>query len=287
MNFYAIIGERRSLSVRPLILDAEAQSSLSSMFGSLIDRILSADEVGFDPRYRPSDDEVVLLSPFELPAVLSVLNNAADANASPRLEASNLDEFDVRALAGVDWNGNQPLRIAFQKIESRFLLRRERWRLMFADGRFVRDRRPGLEIAERVDGVYGGNALHVAYWSNTHYILDLSAWIREATVAEMRAFLKHKKLSLASDFNSTTLADSVVRRKVASISASNLLDKCEVDVLQRYAKKFGVEVHISKGKIVMPAEKKEFKAVLNLLDEDLLLFQPTKELWMVNSKRKV
>ena len=41
------------------------------------------------------------------------------------------------------------------------------------------------------------------------------------------------------------------------------------------------------GKIVLPADKKLFKNVLSLLDEDLLLFAPTGEHWLVNSKRRV
>lgn len=43
---------------------------------------------------------------------------------------------------------------------------------------------------------------------------------------------------------------------------------------------------MSKGGIVLSSQKKDFKAVLSLFDEDLLPFEPIKERWVVNSKRR-
>ena len=43
---------------------------------------------------------------------------------------------------------------------------------------------------------------------------------------------------------------------------------------------------VSKGGIVLSSQKKDFKAVLSLFDEDLLPFEPIKERWVVNSKRR-
>jgi hypothetical protein len=110
--------------------------------------------------------------------------------------------------------------------------------------------------------------------------------MREATVTEMQAFFKHKKLAFVDGFEPEALADTAVRRKVASISDRKVLDKCSVQTLRQYAAKFGVELKVSKGRIVLPSTKNEFKAVLGLLDEDLLSFEPTDERWVVNSKRR-
>ena len=67
-----------------------------------------------------------------------------------------------------------PRFIAFQRVESRYVLKREPWRLIFAEGRFVRDERPGLEIAERVDAVLEDDTLYVVSWPKAHSVLDLS-----------------------------------------------------------------------------------------------------------------
>jgi hypothetical protein len=54
-----------------------------------------------------------------------------------------------------------------------------------------------------------------------------------------------------------------------------------------YAKKFNVVIEIAKGRIVLPADKGQFKTVLGLLAKDFLSFKPTDEHWVVNSKRRV
>jgi hypothetical protein len=87
----------------------------------------------------------------------------------------------VRGLIGVEWKGDTPRRTVFQRLDARYVLRRQSRRLMLAGGRFVRDERPGIEIPERVDAVLEGSMLYVSSWSRAHAVLELSAWSREST----------------------------------------------------------------------------------------------------------
>jgi len=286
MNFYVLGGTRTSPTLLALTLDNEAQMALTVMMTGLVQTIRTGDHVAFEPGYRPGEGEIVTLSPFELSGGLSVLSNASDAAVLHALNPGGMDDVGLRAIAAIEWDGNQPAFIAFQRIEPRYVLKRERWRLMFADGRFVRDERPALEIAERVDALLEGRTLYAVSWPRAHAILDLTMWMREATVVEMREFVEHKKLTLADCFDAETLADAAVRRKIASITDRQLLDKCSVQTLRRYAMNFGLDLKVSKGRIVLPSAKKDFKAVLGLLDEDLLSFEPTSERWVANSKRR-
>lgn len=285
MNFYVLAGSRTNPTVLALLLDNEAQSALTSMTTSLVEAVRRGEHVAFEAGYRPDEGEIVTLSPFELQG-LSVLQNATHAAVLPSLNPAAIEETGLRAIAAVEWKGNRPAFIAFQRLESRYVLKRERWRLMFADGRFVRDNRPGLEIAERIDALFEGGTLYAVSWPRAHAILDLTAWMREATVVEMHEFVEHRKLALADRFDAETLADTTVRRKIASITDRKVLDKCSVEALRQYAVNFGLDLKVSKGRIVLPSAKKDFKAVLGLLDEDLLSFEPTRERWVVNSKRR-
>jgi len=286
MNFYVLAGTRTTPTLLALTLDKEAQTALTVMMTRLVQTIRTGDHVEFEAGYRPGDGEIVTLSPFELSGGLSPLGNASDAAILHTLDAAGMDDVSLRAIAAIEWKSNQPAFIAFQRIEPRYVLTQERWRLMFADGRFVRDQRPGLEIAERVDALLEGHTLYAASWPRAHAILDLTTWMREATVVEMREFVEHKKLTLADSFDAATLADTAVRRKIASITDRKLLDKCSVQTLRQYAVNFGLDLKVSKGRIVLPSAKKDFKAVLGLLDEDLLSFEPTCERWVANSKRR-
>jgi hypothetical protein len=158
---------------------------------------------------------------------------------------------------------------------------------MIADGRFVRDDRPGLEIAERLDALFERDTLYVVSWPLAHALLNLAEYMRVATLAEAEVFLQHAKLSVETGFDPAAVADTAVRRRIASIQARNVLGRCSVTKLRAYAARFDVQVKVTNGRIVLPADKKAFKEVLDLLDENLLEFEPTNERWVVNSKRRV
>jgi hypothetical protein len=150
----------------------------------------------------------------------------------------------------------------------------------------VTDSRPGLEIADRVDAVISDSTLYIASWTNAHAVLDLSQYMREATIAEAQDFLKHKKFAIDDGFKIEAVADSAVRRKITSIISNGVLDKCSVTQLSSYAAQFKMPVTVQKNKLLVPTEKRAFKDLLSLLDEDLLSFPPTQERWIVNSKRR-
>jgi hypothetical protein len=286
MNFYVLIGHGAKAAVLAVTLDKPAQDDLSAMFTPLADAIVDGEHVSFDPGYRADEGEIVTISPYALPSMLSLLGSATVAADLPAVTEADMADGAVRGVVGVDWKGDAPRRIVFQRLDSRYVLRRQRRRLMLAGGRFVRDERPGIEITERVDAVLEGSTLYISSWSRAHAVLDLSAWVREATMAEAEDFVKHKKFSIADGFEVAAVIDTWVRRKITSISGNGLLNKANPSLLRKYAAKFKVDVEVVKGKIVLPADKKQFKAVLSLLDQDLLSFEPTDEHWVVNSKRR-
>ena len=286
MNFYVTIGHRADAVVRELILDKPAQDDLTQLFTGLADQVLKGDHVEFDPGYRPDEGEIITIDEYAVVSTFSGLLSADGASETPAVSKSELVDGAVRAVVGVEWKGKAAQRLVFQRIDSRYVLRGEGRRLMLAGGRFVRDSRPGIEITERVDAVLEGSTLYITSWSRAHAILDLSAWVREATMTEADGFVKNKKFALAKGFAVAKVADSWVRRKIVSITDNGILNRTTPQVLRKYAAKFDLDVQLENGKILLPAEKKEFKRVLNLLDEDLLSFEPTDERWVVNSKRK-
>jgi hypothetical protein len=286
MNFYVLIGHGGKASLLGVTLDKTAQDDLTEMFKRLADPIVDGEHVAFDPGYRADEGEIVTISPYSLPSVLSVLETATVATDLPAVAEADMLDGAVRGLIGVEWKGDAPRRTLFQRLDSSYVLRRQSRRLMLAAGRFVRDDRPGIEIAERVDAVLEGSTLYIASWPRAHAVLDLSAWVRQATMAETEEFVKHKNFAKADGFEVAAVVDTWVRRKITSISENGLLSKVNPAVLRKYAAKFNINIDVVKGKIVLPADKKQFKGVLSLLDQDLLSFEPTDEHWVVNSKRR-
>jgi hypothetical protein len=286
MNFYAVIGRTAAATLRAVVLDRSAQDELTATFSSQMEMVRQADRVAFDPSYRADQGEVVSITDYELPSMLGPLASPTSAEDLESLDGNDIEHGNIQGIIGVQWEGRSVGAMAFQKTDSRYVLRRERWRFMLADGRFVRDERPGLEISERIDALFEDETLYVASWPRAHALLTLTAYTREATLAEAREFLRHAKLRTEAGFDAAAVADSTVRRRIASIQARNVLGRCAVNRLRAYASKFELELRIVGGRIVLPADKKRFKAVLDLLDENMLEFEPTDERWIVNSKRR-
>ena len=286
MNFFVVSGHGAGASVLALILDKAAQEELTAMFTQLAHEIVASDHVPFDPGYRADDGEVVTIAPYTWPSLLAALASATTAAELRAVTAADITNGSVRGVIGVTWRAGAAHRVVVQRLESKYLLRPEGRRFMLAGNRFVRDDRTGLEIPERADAVLEGATLYIAAWPRAHSVLDLSNWTREATMAEAEEFLKDGRFSLPAHFDVSKVIDSVVRRKITSISENGVLDRASPPVLREYAARFNIAIEVDDGRIVLPAEKKQFKAVLSLLDQDLLLFEPTDEHWIVNSKRR-
>ena len=248
MNFYALIGHGAKAAVLAVTLDKNAQNDLTAMFKRLADTIVDGDHVAFDPGYRADEGEIVTISLYELPSALSLLGAASIAANLPAVTEADMTAGAVRGVIGVDWKGDTPRRTVFQRLDSRYVLRRQGWRLMLAGGRFVRDERPGIEVAERVDAVLESSTLYISSWNRAHAVLDLSAWVREATMAEAVEFIKHKRFSTATGFDLAAVTDSMVRRKITSISENGLLERANLPVLQKYAAQFNVTIEIGTRK---------------------------------------
>lgn len=286
MNFFVVSGHAAGTAVLSVTLDKSAQAELTAMFTRLADDVVGSDHVPFDPAYRANEGEVVTISRYALPAGLAALESASAATSARAVTAADIESGGVRGILGVTWKEGAAERIVVQRLESRYLLRPEGRRFMLAGNRFVRDHRIGLEIPERVDAVLENAILYVAAWSRAHSVLDLSNWTREATIAEAETFLNDTRFALADGFDVSKVIDSAVRRKITSITENGVLERTTPLVLRDYAARFNLDLRVERGRIVLPADKKAFKAVLSLLDEDFLLFEPTRDHWIVNSKRR-
>jgi hypothetical protein len=178
MNFYLLTGQGAKAAVLAVTLDKAAQDDLRAMFKRLADAIVDGDHVAFHTGYRPDEGEIVTISSYEPPSGLSLLGSASVAADLPAVTERDMVDSAVREVVGVEWKGDTPRRTVFQRLDGRYVLRRQSRRLMLAGGRFVRDERPGIEITERVDAVLEGSTLYISSWSRAHAVLDLSAWSR-------------------------------------------------------------------------------------------------------------
>lgn len=82
-------------------------------------------------------------------------------------------------------------------------------------------------------------------------------------------------------------ADSRVRKKIASIMDSKVLERFSARDIQRIGKQTGINVEIRDKKVVIPADKKQMKIILGFLDEEVYKGSFSNAIYITNSKRSV
>ncbi|PHM60450.1 hypothetical protein Xsto_04004 [Xenorhabdus stockiae] len=124
-------------------------------------------------------------------------------------------------------------------------------------------------------------------------IFDVDGYFKEATNDDLIAFSNHEHFHVSNGFDLTTIADTVIRKKVSLINKSRILELHTVDALLTVANENGVHLELDiheengKKKIIIPQEKKHIKRLLSFLDEDYFTSQITQTLYQTNSKKKV
>lgn len=112
-------------------------------------------------------------------------------------------------------------------------------------------------------------------------------YYREATHGEVERFTQMKELAMDNAEIFIGQADSRVRKKIASIMDSKVLEKYSARDIQRIGGQTGINVVIRDKKIVIPTDKKQMKIILGFLDEEVYKGYFSNATYITNSKRSV
>ena len=82
------------------------------------------------------------------------------------------------------------------------------------------------------------------------------------------------------------MADTWIRRKIAVINDSGVLQNTTIGKIKKLARQSGLDITTAKGKLEIPADKKKLKEILGFLDNEVYKGSFSKETYTTNSKRK-
>ena len=108
----------------------------------------------------------------------------------------------------------------------------------------------------------------------------------EASEDTIREILSHKIL-VPEDVEALAIdANQWFRKRFAMLRDSGVLDQYSPQQIKKRSKNYDVEIQISKGRIVFPAEKGAAKKLLQFLNEEIYRGAITDTLYETNSKRE-
>lgn len=239
------------------------------------------DYLIFDGRYTPGKGEVQFIDNFTLPdEYLSAIQEPAITNKF----VSN-EEFKINSLFTGKYEENESI-ILFQNFQKSQVITNRGMSIFMDKNTFKKIDRFAINIKDKLDCVFKNNKLYFkSYWI-ARQVLDLTKYYDEATEEDLHRFINKDIFYTSNEDAFYYNSDSWVRRKVALIDDSKVLESYKPSQIVEIAKEHNLELATNDQRLVIPERKKDLKEFLKFLDEDIYKGPLSKETFETNSKRQ-
>ena len=291
-SIMALVGKINDLSVRLIEVDRPTQEAICSSFSdSSAEFLVSENVVPFDGSYKPNDDEVLSICDFNMPVMiknaiknplgLQSLDAGNDVAAAPIIRAIFVGERLETAT-------EETFTISFQRFKKEQYLSTKKFNLYFDRDTFIRENRWGIGINENTDCIFINSELRFYSYYFTKQIFDLSEYYRSATESDIQKFRSFPLLKFTDSDQFQSMADDAwIRRKIASINDSKVLEKNNVKRIGKLAEQCGFVIEIKNDRLIIPLDKSKVKEILGFLDDEVYKGTFSGETFITNSKRKI
>lgn len=290
-NFFALIkDDSGSCQIKRIRVNQPLQTELVQIFEDqriLFERGVDT-EITFNGDWKPDRNEVLVINDI---GESTLMAGAITANASSFSDVviSNFTNEPIKAIfTGINAGGS--VKVFVQKFSSRQALSLNQLPIikMQTGNTFVKTTDDIFTIDNKLVAVIDGNKTKFKSFHNARMVFDLSEYYKEATDDDLTEISNHNSLEISDLQNFIAQADSQVRKMVHSIKSLGTLDRYTVSQISSAAANFSeVTINVSNGKIALPSEKKELKAVLHFLLEDIYKGPLSGSDYLTNSKREL
>lgn len=116
----------------------------------------------------------------------------------------------------------------------------------------------------------------------------MSKYYRSATDEEVKSFTTNSKLLFENATNFTSFANTFIRRKIAAINDSKILEKHTAEEIRNLAKTYAqADIQVKNDKVYIPDEKDKAVWIVGFLDEEAYRGPFSSDLIVANSKRRI
>ncbi|SAI26198.1 Uncharacterised protein [Bordetella ansorpii] len=284
MSLFALTSLPESRIVR-LVLTAALQKEIHDLFAEQLEAFEAGivDTIAFDGRYTPDEGELLAIGGFHEAGALR------DAVANPvSVEAYDPDRHgldSVRAVfTGLGKRGAE--RVLIQRFERRRLIASRGLAIFYSGNTFRKMEQAGLTLDTKLLAVLDGDTLRFQSFHFLRQVFDLSEQYNEATNEDVQRFATHAKIAVEDAGTFQEGAGSLVRKKIALILQSGVLENFSTQQIAAAAQEFGVPVEMdARQRIVLPENKTALRRLLRFLDEDYYESPISRTRYVSNSKR--
>ncbi|MHB1142838.1 MAG: Kiwa anti-phage protein KwaB-like domain-containing protein [Sulfuricaulis sp.] len=288
-NFHlaALLKQHGQIQLLHIPLHQALQDSLAEIWGQQLHNFTDGiEEIDFNAGYQPEIHERFRLSEFELPAPL----NGVDSTNTEHHEPISQHEDamgSIKAIVAFCRDGRGKELVLFQNFTRSHVIQPGRF-LFFQNNTYESIQRPGFSLDSKLSAVYDAKDKKLLFhnFRITNTFLPLADFYEEASEEAIRQLLKHKLLAPEDTEALAVSANQWFRKRFAMLKDSGILNKYSASQIKTRSKGHDVDIHISRGKIVFPAEKQAAKKLLQFLNEEIYRGPITDTLYETNSKRE-
>ena len=288
-SVFVLAGGAHANEIFRIDVDADTQAAICCSFSEAKDKLTADKErIVFDGSYKPNEDEFLAIENFR------IIDEIKDAIRDPLGTTSYQKQEgvfpEIRAVfvgERTEDENSERFNIAFQRFRKEQYISTRWYNLFFNNDTFFRQDSFGISISDSIDCFYTNGELQFVSFFFARQVFDLGEYYRSATDGEVTAFASNANLEIEDTDAFGRMADTGIRRKIAMINDSRVLDEYAASDIAQRAAEVGVSIITNGNRIVLPNNKKQIKVILGFLDEEAYKGPFSQNTYLANSKRQI
>ena len=279
----AVCVDRREPRLKRLLIDDALFDHVSALFEEQETAFRDGcEEIPFSGTWRADADEIMTLP---LPASAHILGEVLPGVSESSLEAVNarsIADDAIRALAVA-----RAGKVLVQKYYDSQTVRPGRFLIPGPDGvSFSRTDSSALTFDRGLACVVEDGLLKFKSLTALARVIDTADIFREATAAEVDAFVEHPLIDVVDPAGFAPSLNQVTRKLIYAIQSEEMLAGRTIQSLERAAEQTNFPLDVVNGRVRLPSASAEIKALLQFLNDDFYRGVISGRSYVSNSKRR-
>ncbi len=287
-NLFALTSDPKNRILRfSLSQDVQDELTIYIKEQEIFFNLCVQKELIFDGKYKPDDGECLIINDYD---DIDDLNLAIENPLSVQEVIPDHSTFSsIKALftgyTGVDGNKN----VLIQSFDKKKIISPRGLSIFHSANVYKKVEGVGLTIDSKLSAIINESTLKFFSFHVVRQIFDLSQYYIEATDSDINNFATIATINIHDTQKFINASDSWIRRKIALIIQSKILETVPVSTIKRIAQEFNIDLqtaaHGTDEVIILPENRADIKKILRFLDEDYYKSPLSSKNYITNSKR--
>ncbi len=287
-HLFALLDDKK-IPVRRISLEREFSKKLEAFFSEQQQAFIHKKQyIEFKGGYNVEEDEIFQIEDYSLPESISY----ALSNPLKVLTLNLETEIPrITSLFMGRWDEQDKI-VKFQAFDTGKLISNKGWTIIYSKDTYKKLEEPGLVLQNKLTAYFSNGTLLFVNYHNTNKFLNLSDHYATATDDDLKTFAKNRLFKLKDKDIFINNADFMMRKKIAWLLRSKMLDTLSVDKIKVAADDLNqdgsdehkIPINIDNDRIIIPEDKKQLKEFIRFLCEDHFKAPLSKKRCRTNSK---